>query len=44
MISLLIEPFAYGYMTKAMLVSAMVGGALCFSFCLFDVERLVFDR
>lgn len=30
MISLLIEPFAYGYMTKAMLVSAMVGGLCAF--------------
>ena len=30
MISLLIEPFAYGYMTKAMLVSSMVGGLCAF--------------
>ena len=30
MISLLMEPFAYGYMTKAMLVSAMVGGLCAF--------------
>ena len=30
MISLLIEPFAYGYMTKAMVVSAMVGGLCAF--------------
>ena len=30
MISLLLEPFAYGYMTKAMVVSAMVGGLCAF--------------
>ena len=30
MISLLMEPFAYGYMTKAMLVSSMVGGLCAF--------------
>ena len=30
MISLLMEPFAYEYMTKAMLVSAMVGGLCAF--------------
>ena len=44
MISFLIEPFAYGYMTKAMFISAMVGGLCAFSIGLSDAEGLVINR